>query len=277
VPLSGVVLISGILDFQTLDFYSANDLAYSLFLPTYTATAWYHKKLRKTCQGDLTAVLQASRRFADGEYAEALRKGNQLSDEGWHVLARKVAAFTGLTKEIVLRADLRVEPIRFQHALLKDRSQTIGGYDSRVTQANPVSDDPSLRVIGRPFDVGWNSYLQEELKYKSSLTYHIKTRIRPWKYGEAGTNRYLDLAPRLASAMAKNPSFRVFVAHGYFDLVTPFAGMEYTLAHLGPRPLLDRVVMKYYEAGHMMYTHQPSLRKLKADIASFVHNDPLPK
>jgi carboxypeptidase C (cathepsin A) len=255
----GVVLVSGVLDFQTIGFDEGNDLPYSLSLPSYTATAWYHGKLDKNLRRERGAVVEESRRFADTEYAQALRMGNQLDDAKRRAIAKKLAAFTGLSEEFVLRANLRVTPTHFRKELLADRSQVIGSYDSRINLGIGVRDDPSLAVLWTPFMTGWHGYVASELKYESSETYEMITNsVHPWNYGETATNRYLNVAPHLRWTMEKNPSLRVLVASGYFDLATPFAGMEYTLAHFGPRSLTDRIAMTYYDAGHMMYTHHPS-------------------
>ncbi len=275
IKLTGVLLVSAVLDFQTIGFGAGNDLPYSLFLPTYTATAWYHKKLDPTALGDLRKAVEESRRFADGDYARALRKGNRLSEAERGSVAKQLARLTGLSERAVLGADLRIDASRFRRELLREDRKAIGRYDGRVVGETRGGrggrGDPSYAAIQGAFTNGMNAYLSGGLGYRIGVPYVINNApVRPWNYGPAGNNRYLNVAPRLRSAMTKNASLRVFVANGYFDLATPFAGTEYTLAHLGPRAVTDRVTMAYYPGGHMMYTNKESLRQLKADIGKFM-------
>jgi len=275
--LNGVVLVSAVLNFGTIRFDDGNDLPFPLYLPGYTATAWYHKKLAPELQASLPKALAEAEAFAAGEYQQALFKGAELSDADRKAVAAKVARFTGLSEEFVLRNDLRVEGQRFMRELLRDRGRTVGRFDSRYlgrdsTDAGERPEyDPSYAAVQGTYTEGLNAYLRGELKYESDLPYEILTgRVQPWNYGTA-SNRYLNVAPALRSAMAQNPDLRVLVANGYYDLATPFAATKYTVSHLAAdRGLLGRVTMTYYEAGHMMYVHRPSLVKLRADVGAFL-------
>jgi carboxypeptidase C (cathepsin A) len=275
--LNGILLVSAVLNFGTIRFDEGNDLPYPLFLPGYTATAWYHKKLEPGLQGELTKTLAEAETFASGEYAQALHKGLGLTDTERRAVAAKVARLTGLSEEFVLRCDLRVEGQRFMRELLRDRGRTVGRFDSRYlgTDATDAGErpeyDPSYAAVQGTYTEGLNAYVRGELKFESDLPYEILTgRVQPWNYGTAA-NRYLNVAPQLRSAMAANANLRVFVANGYYDLATPYAATQYTINHLGSdRKLLERVTLAYYEAGHMMYVHKPSLVKLRKDAAAFL-------
>jgi carboxypeptidase C (cathepsin A) len=279
--LNGIILVSAVLNFGTIRFDEGNDLPYPLFFPSYAATAWYHKKLESSLQGDLKKTLAEAETFASGEYLQALQKGLELSVSERKSIAAKVARLTGLSEEYVLRNDLRVEGQRFMRELLRDRSQTVGRYDSRYTGKDSTDAgerpeyDPSYSAVQGTFTEGLNLYLHRQLKYESDLPYEILTgRVQPWNYGSA-TNRYLNVAPALRSALTANPDLRVMVANGYYDLATPYAATQYTFNHLGSdRKMLDRVTMTYYEAGHMMYLHKPSLVKLKKDVTAFLTAKP---
>ena len=209
--LNGVLLVSSVLNFQTLRFDEGNDLPYSLFLPTYTATAWYHKKLDKTLLADQRKTLAEAQKFAEGEYTLALTKGNRLSDGERHAVAAKLARLTGLSEEYVLRSKLRIEALRFMRELLRDQGRTVGRYDSRL-KGKSLDDvgerpdyDPSYAAVQGPFSAALYSYVRGELKYKSDLPYEVLTgRVRPWNYGPGGTNRYLNVAPTLRRAMTEN-------------------------------------------------------------------------
>jgi len=275
--LNGIVLISSILNFETASFAPGNDLAYILFLPTYTATAWYHKKLPKELQGDLKKALAEAERFAAGEYTLALMKGDAISAEERTAIAKKVARLTGLSPEYVERANLRIQISRFDKELLRDERRTVGRYDSRITgididaAGERPEYDPSYTIVQGPYTAMFNQYVRSELKFDSDLPYEILTdRVRPWSY--AGyENRYVDVAETLRSAMTQNPQLRVFAANGYYDLATPYFATEYTFQHMGLDPTLrDHVTMGFYESGHMVYTRRASLEQLKQDIAKFI-------
>lgn len=275
--MNGIVLVSAVLNFGTIRFDEGNDLPYILFLPTYTATAWYHKKLEPDLQKDFKKTLQEVEQFAGNAYAVALQKGLSLSESEKKEIAEKLARFTGISADYILRADLRIEGQRFMRELLRDRGQTVGRYDSRFLgkDSNDVAErpetDPSYSAVQGAFTEALNSYLRGTLKYESDLPYEILTgKVQPWNYGTA-QNRYLNVATTLRAAMLTNPELKVFVANGYYDLATPFAATEYTFNHLGTdRNLLKRVTMSYYDAGHMMYVQKKSREKLHDDITAFI-------
>jgi len=275
--LNGIILVSAVLNFGTIRFDEGNDQPFAFFLPTYAATAWHHKKLNGESSKSLTKHVEEAESFATGEYQQALFKGATLSESDRKAVAEKVAKFTGLSPEYVLRSDLRIEGQRFMKELMRADGKTVGRYDSRYTgkDAVDVSErpdyDPSYTAVQGSYTEGFNTYVRKQLKYETELPYEILTgRVSPWNYGQAGNGRYVNVAPTLRGAMTANPDLRVMVANGYYDLATPFAATKYTFNHLGgDRKLLDRVTMTYYEAGHMMYLHKPSLLKLKDDIAKF--------
>jgi carboxypeptidase C (cathepsin A) len=272
----GVLLISAVLNFQTISFNEGNDLPYILFLPSYTSTAWYHHKLPADLQADRRKALDEASHFASGQYTLALMKGSQLSPTQRAEVVRKLARYTGLSEDYISRANLRVPMGRFAKELLRKEAKVIGRYDSRFTGADldvvgERSDyDPSYTAVQGPFTAAFNQYVRADLNYKSDLPYEILTaRVQPWEFGSA-RNRYLNQSVPLRQAMTKNPDLRLFVANGYYDLATPYFATEYTVNHLGLDPALAaHITMTYYAAGHMMYIHKPSLEKLKQDAAGF--------
>jgi carboxypeptidase C (cathepsin A) len=276
--LNGVILISSILNFQTARFNIGNDLPYPLFLPTYTATAWYHKRLPQDLQAaGLQKAVEEAERFAAGEYTLALMQGNDLGQQGWNDIAAKVARYTGLSPDYVKRTNLRPEIQAFVKELLRDQRTTVGRLDSRFKgmDRNAAGEenefDPSYAAIQGPFTAVLNDYVRQDLGFKSDLPYEILTdRVRPWSYGEF-ENQYVNVAEDLRQAMSQNPALRVFVGNGYYDLATPFFATEYTFDHLGFEPDYEkRVTTKYYEAGHMMYTRRVDREQLKKDLAAFI-------
>jgi carboxypeptidase C (cathepsin A) len=281
--LNGIILISSILNFETAEFDTGNDLPYVLFLPTYTAIAWYHKKLPGDLQGDLQKAVNESRTFAAGEYAYALMAGDTLPAAKRTEIAQKLSRLTGLSADYIDRSDLRIEIQRFDKELLKSERRTVGrldgrfaGIDADAAGARP-DYDPSLAAIVGPYTAILNEYVRGELKFESDLPYEFLTgRVRPWNY-EPYENRYVNVAETLRRAMTQNQFLHVFVGKGYYDLATPFFAAEYTFDHLGLDPTLrSHLSGGYYEAGHMMYVHPPSLLKLKQDLAQFIQSS-LPK
>jgi carboxypeptidase C (cathepsin A) len=275
---NGIILISTILNFETAEFDAGNDLPCILYLPTYTAIAWYHKKLSPDLQaGPVTAAIDESRKFAAGEYADALMQGDALAAEKRKEIAQKVARLTGLSPEYVDRTDLRVEIQRFTKELLRSERRTVGRIDGRFTgidrdaAGETPEYDPSIAAIMGPYAGMLNDYVRNELKFDSDLPYEILTgRVRPWNYAPY-ENRYVNVAEHLRSAMNENPFLHVFVAKGYYDLATPFFAADYTFDHLGLDPSLrNHLSGAYYETGHMTYVQLASLAKMKQDLTKFI-------
>lgn len=243
--VNGLVLISTVLNFQSLDFTAGNDLSYSLFLPSYTATAWYHKKLSPELQANFEDTMRAAREFVINDYSLALFKGNLLSPTERTRIINQLARFTGLSPEYIDRSNLRIDMFRFAKELLRNQRRTIGRFDSRFKgiDADAVGEhfeyDPSADAIFGAFTATMNQYLKAELKWPKDAHYKILTNVQPWDYGI--TNKYLNVAETLRGVMTKNPYLRVFVGNGYYDLATPFFATEYTFNHLG----LDASLMNH--------------------------------
>jgi len=278
--LNGILLISTILNFQTARFVVGNDLPYILFLPTYTATAWYHRRLPADLQAQpLRAVLDAVETFAAGDYALALMKGAALSAEERTQIVEKLARFSGLSQDYVERTNLRINIFRFTKELLREQRRTVGRIDSRFTGADrdaageQFEYDPSISATQGLYTATLNDYVRRELRFESDLPYEVLTGLyQKWDYSQH-QNQYLNVAETLRRTMTQNPYMKIFVASGYFDLATPYFATEYTFNHLEIEPSLqENISMSWYEAGHMMYVHPPSLAQIKADMAAFIHN-----
>ena len=275
--LNGIMLISTILNFQSARFDRGNDLPPTLFLPSYTATAWYHNRLPDDLQADLRKTLDEVEDFVMNEYTLAMMKGDALPDDERGKIVRKLARYTGLSEDYVERTNLRVNIHRFVKELLRDQRQTIGRLDSRFTGIDHDSAgesfefDPSYAAIQGPYTATLNDYVRRDLKFENDLPYEILTSLyETWSYDKY-QNQYVNVAETLRGAMTQNPFLKVFVANGYYDLATPYFATEYTFNHLGLDPSLRKnISMTYYKAGHMMYVHEPSLAELKKDLAEFV-------
>lgn len=275
--LNGLMLVSTALNFAALDFEVGNDLPHILFLPTYAATAWYHRRLPADLQGDLQATLREVEAFAEGEYATALFRGSKLSADEQRAIAGKVARYTGLTPEYVERANLRVEIFRYTKELLRERRRTVGRLDSRFTGIDrdaagaEFSYDPSYSFIQGCYTAALNDYVRADLNFQSDLPYEVLAGLyEKWDYGSV-QNKYLNVAETLRDALSKNPHLRVYVASGYYDFATPYFATDFVMNHLELDPTLaGNMRTSYFEAGHMMYVHEPSLARMKQELADFM-------
>jgi carboxypeptidase C (cathepsin A) len=274
--VNGIMLVSTVLNFETLDFNAGNDLPYILYLPSYSTTAWFHKKLpADLAQRSLAEVYSLAETFAAGEYSAALFSGSSLAPAARRKVVEQYARLTGLTTNYVERANLRVPLGRFASELLADQNRVIGRYDSRYVGyirdrlANRMEQDPSYEAVASAFASTFNNYVRTELKYETDLTYEVLTSVGPWNWDQS--NGYVDVAETLANAITHNPFLRIHVSSGYYDLATPLFATRYTFDHLNVDPtLLKNLSLDTYTAGHMMYLNLADLKKSKADLAHFI-------
>lgn len=278
--LNGIMLVSVVLNFQTIRFAAGNELPYILYLPTYAATAFHHNKLSglDTSKKDsFEGVLDEVREFALGDYTVALMQGSNISDRRRQTIVKKLAMYTGLTTDYIEKTDLRIKINRFCKELLRDEGKTVGRFDSRFTGIDRDSAgenyeyDPSSAVIQGAYTATLNDYVRGELEFESDLPYEILSgRVHPWDYS-SHQNEYVNVADTLRKAMTTNPALKVYVANGYFDLATPFLATEYTFSHLGlTKTLQENITMSYYKAGHMMYIDMDELEKMKTDMDAYL-------
>jgi len=280
--LNGIDLISSVLDLGTIAFHTGDDTPYILYVPSYAVTAWYHKLLPNRPE-NLDAFLQEARQFAQTEYATALMKGSRLTSSEKADVAKKLARYTGLSEDYLIKANLRVKLFQFMEELQRTRGLTTGRLDARYTGltynllAETANSDPQSDAVTGAFTAVFNSYVRDELKFGQDKPYHaISSGVGnswDWKhqsdgYGFPGSP---NVEGDLVQAMLTNPHLKVEVENGLYDLATPFFATEYTMEHLGlPEKLQSNIALKYYDAGHMMYVREEDLNKLKANIAAFI-------
>ena len=275
IAFNGIVLVSSILNMQTARFVKGNDLPFILFLPTYAATAHYHGVIPK--RRNLRAFLKEVEKFAIGEYASLLAQGDSLSKGDRQRTIAKLAKYTGLRPQYIDQANLRINIHSFCKELLRDKKRTVGRIDSRFVgidgdhTAQQNEHDPSISALMPPYVSTFNQYVRSELGYKSDLEYNVFNKVfNEWNWGSAGQGMP-DTSEALRKAVSKNPHMKIYIASGFYDLATPYFATEYTLDHMGLDPTLRPLFETgEFEAGHMMYIHNPSLEKLKADIGRFV-------
>lgn len=284
IAMNGVIMVSAVFDLRTLMFPPDDDMPYIVHLPTYAATAWYHDKIAN--KGDnLEAFIAGVRAFTENEYVPALFKGDRLSNEDKQAMAKKLVSIAGLTEDYWMRANLRVKANEFFVELLREEGQTVGRLDSRFSGINQdllsqgANYDPQSLAISPAYITRFLDYFHNDLKVNKAHMYSITAGRRPgfkwdWKHQGNfgwGTSTAINTGPDMAQAMSRDPNMKVLILNGYYDIATVFYGVEYSIDHLGLTPeIKDNIIMKYYEAGHMMYTHQPSLEKFKKDVSEFI-------
>ncbi|MDJ1484717.1 peptidase S10 [Cytophagaceae bacterium YF14B1] len=274
--LNGIVLISSVLNFQTILFDKGNELPFALYLPTYSAIAWYHKKLSPEYT-DLKKLLAEVEQFAMGEYSIALMKGDKLTDDEKQSLTEKLNRYTGLSKEYIQQTHYRIEILRFTKELLRKEGRMSGRLDGRFkgidydNAGEHFEFDPSYNVaIYGPYTTAINDYVRRELKYENDLPYEVLTgRVHPWNYTNV-QNQYLNVTETLRQSIVKNPFLKILVCNGYYDLATPYFATDYTFNHMFlDKSLQKNIKMTFYESGHMMYIHKPSLIQFRKDVSTF--------
>lgn len=272
--LNGLMLISSVLDMGTIRFTDGNDLPYSLFLPSYAAIAHYHGRHGSR---SLRSVLDEAEAFASDEYPRALAAGARLPASDHAAVVTRLAELTGLSEEYLRQVRLRPEHLRFFRELRRSEGLVVGRLDGRFTgwEADDAgerpSTDPAHAAVNGPYTAALNHYVRAELEYASDLPYEILTdRVHPWSYSEF-EGAHVSVAGELATAMRNNPHLRVHIGSGYHDGATPYFAAEHVLAALRiPEELRANIETRYYEAGHMMYIHEPSRIQQSGDLAAFV-------
>jgi carboxypeptidase C (cathepsin A) len=236
--------------------------------------------LKGRLQKDLHKLLAEVEQFALTDYTAALMRGAALPPKARAAIIERLASYTGLSADYLDRVNLRIEIMRFTKELLRSQRRTVGRLDSRFTGIDRDSGgemfehDPSMSAIIGPYTATFYDYVRRELGFESDLPYEVLNfkANEQWSFAQH-ENRYVEVAETLRKAMAINPYLKVFVANGYYDLATPYFATEYTFNHLSLDPSLQpNISLGYYEAGHMMYIHLPSLAKLKQDLAAFIQS-----
>ena len=284
IALNGVIMVSAVFDLRTLLFPPNDDLPYLVHFPTYAATAWYHNKLENK-PDKLEDFLDEVRAFTENEYATALFKGTRITEAEKVAIAQKLSAYSGLSAEVWMKANLKVTASEFFQEFKREEGETIGRLDARFTGINQdllsqnADYDPQSAAISPAYITGFLDYFYNELKADKLLTYSITAGRREgfsWDWKHAGNIRWnttaaINTGIDMAQALSRDPHMKVLILNGYYDIATVFYGVEYSLDHLELSPAArENIIMKYYEAGHMMYTHMPSLQKFREDVGGFI-------
>lgn len=279
ITFNGIVLISTAIDLRPIFFVPSDDLPFQLFVPTYAATAWYHKKLdAELLKRALPDLMDEVKTWSESELTVALMKGDRIGDEERQAVAERLARYTGLELDYVLGSNLRIDIHRFCKELLRAEKRSVGRLDSRFkgVEALAVTEhpefDPSMLAILPPYTSAFNGYVRAELGVETDLTYEaLSEKVNEkweWEKGALPTT-----GEALRGAMAKNPYIKVFVGQGTYDLATPHCATEYMISHMNiDAALRGNVQMLSYPAGHMFYLDVDSLAAFKADVDAFIRD-----
>ena len=267
--LNGIALLSSV----GFGNWGADDRTI-FFLPTFVTSAWYHKLLPPDLQKlSVAEVAQQARQFAHGEYAAALEKGDELPPAEYQKVVKNLARFTGLSTQYIEQSNLRISPQRWFKELLRDKRQTLGRIDSRFLgmDADAAGErydyDSSLASYDGSYVAMFQDYVRRELKWNTEMYYTLSARVQPWDQGQPG-----QPAEALRSAMTQQGALKVLVICGYYDVATPFNGIEHTVSHMSLEPAIRKnISFTYYEAGHMMYIEKKSREKLHKDVSNFIN------
>jgi carboxypeptidase C (cathepsin A) len=281
VAVSGLILVSCAMDLQSIVFAPRNDLPYALFLPGFACAAQYHGKLAGPAAKSPAAARSAAESFIAEEYLAALHAGSRLSDAKRRRVAKRISELTGLPVALVEEKNLRISDETFFFELLRSEGRIVGRLEARVTgpmAASRTRDwefDPGIEALAAPYTMAAHAYMSETLGIDTTLRYEILNmevnKGWNWNRGEAKGNGFACTSPDLSRALRRNPHLRVLVASGHYDLGTPYSATDWSIAQLdAPPEVLARVQHHYFDAGHMMYTREPDLRKLKEDLAAWL-------
>lgn len=274
IAVNGIVLISTILNFETVSFGIGNDLPYILYLPTYAETAAYHHKLTPELEKDPEALRQEVEKFAAGEYNLALQQGDAIDASLRQSVIDRLARYTGLSKQYVGRCNLRVDLSHFDTELMREDAKIVGRLDGRFTGPNETATqqtpefDPSEAAIRPPYTAVFGDYVKTELGFQSDSVYYVLGGgIGRWDFDTGGRAGFADTTQALRRAFAKNPFLQVYIAEGFYDAATPYFAVEYTFNHMGLTAEAHKNITRgHFNAGHMVYIDNESMSKLKQDV-----------
>lgn len=282
INLHGLALISGTVDLRDIESVDTSDYASVIPIPTFAATAHYFGILApEELEKPLPDFLSEVEAFCINELIPALFVGDFLTQKTSLQIAEKMSRYTGLPEEFILEQKLRIAPDVYAKKIFQKDGLVLGRFDTRYKGHNVIGlesiwFDPSLYAVAPAFTSAMNQYLNTLLHPEDDGQSYIilSSEAQSWNWGRKNngpglgfTNTILDA--RLA--ITNNPTMKIFVASGIYDLALPYLGQEISMYRLLlPKALKENITIKKYKGGHMMYLNENSLQKLCSDLSLFI-------
>ncbi|NUQ36095.1 MAG: peptidase S10 [Planctomycetaceae bacterium] len=269
VGLNGAILISPAIEWATLMGTDYTLEAWLDHMPTQAAVAHAHGRCKAVKKGtQLEKILPDAEQFARNEMLQWLTLGDNLDPATTAKTAGKLSDWTGIPKDVLLRAGGRIKTEQFCRLLLRDEGKLAGFYDGSVTTIDPYPDrdthegpDPTLWSIDRLFGGSINHHLRSTLGIDTELDYRLLSMEvnEAWKFDKKGRGGIPGAMDDLRYGMSLNLNMKVFITHGYYDLVTPYYSSDRLVGLMKlPESERGRLTLKHFKGGHMFYSWDES-------------------
>lgn len=285
VGLCGAIVISPALEFSLLAGSDYNLTAWATLIPSFAASAAHHKRVQWAAeQGNLEAHIAAAEQFARTTLIPLLAMGDAMTPDQRQTAYEQMAGLIGLPVELVERLAGRIGIEVFARELLRDQQRIVGLYDASITAIDPFpgrvnyeGSDPTLDGLDRLFTGAINSHLRDTLGVETDLSYYLLNleTFKAWKFELKGEFKqgFLGSVDDLRVGMALNPYMQVYIAHGLFDLVTPYFASKHLAALMKLDPQIrSNLTVQHFLGGHMFYTWDESRSLWLAQMKAFYQN-----
>jgi carboxypeptidase C (cathepsin A) len=283
IGLSGAVLISPALEFGPLAPTDYDVLGWVDLVPTMAVAAMHHQRSRAFTAGTPPEdVLHEAESFATGDYATLLTRGASMPAGERHRILGRLADLIGLPVEMVARAEGRITIEVFTRELLRDERKVLGLYDATITSTDPFPDreafagpDATLSGIGPAYTTAINRQLRSEIGVETDREYVVLSdEVNELWRNDAPQHFFVPpvgATDDFRYGMSLNPHMKAFIAHGRYDLVTPYYASDRlrNLMRLDSE-VASRLTVRHFGGGHMFYAWEDSRREFTAAIAAFV-------
>lgn len=280
ITVSGVVLIGWEVGLGDM----SPDERHVLSFPSYTAAAFYHKKLAPELQVDLAASMKQAEQWAQTEYLAAMKERDKLTQAQRDAIVAQIMRFTGFQKDKIDAKTLNINTRDFSEMLLADRKIAIGRYDSRqMASSAGAANRNEMRIpIQRPASDAVERYIRSDLQYNTDLQYTgavggdtYSARLAGAEQGIGRRWNRVEIYPvgfkPMEAAMRMNPKMKIYDACGYYDLGANCVGDAYVANQIDPA-LGGNITVGIYGGGHAIYTVRQARAEMKRDFAAFLQS-----